>query len=128
MLLHGASSFIVPTGVTTRSHSNVALDATTPKTWSIKQDSSKFLASNILATSIAFTAASAAGFAPTAAIAYDQSDYASDTVQETVKALKDSTGNVDATFKTYESIASIVTEGKGVGGMINYRKLLLSPK
>ncbi len=52
--------------------------------------------------------------------AYVPTDYASETVQETVQALKDSSGNIEETFKVYESIAGIITEGKGVGGMVNY--------
>ena len=54
--------------------------------------------------------------------AYYASDYASETVQTTVKNLKAAAGNVDETFKVYENVAGIITEGKGVGGMVNYRK------
>jgi hypothetical protein len=54
--------------------------------------------------------------------AYDTSDYASETVQEVLQSLKTSSGNEDATFKTFENIAGIITEGKGVGGMVNYSK------
>lgn len=54
--------------------------------------------------------------------AYEDSDYASDTVKQTVKALQDAGTNSDEVFKTYENIAAIITEGKGVGGSINYRK------
>mmetsp|Transcript_53917 Transcript_53917/g.156644 ORF Transcript_53917/g.156644 Transcript_53917/m.156644 type:complete len:255 (+) Transcript_53917:63-827(+) len=57
--------------------------------------------------------------------AYVPSDYASETVQETLQALKDASGNVDATFKVYENIAGIITEGKGVGGMVNYKGVQL---
>lgn len=59
---------------------------------------------------------------PLAAPAYDSSDYASETVTQTVKSLNDAQGNADATFSAYEGIAAIITEGKGVGGSINYRK------
>ncbi len=54
--------------------------------------------------------------------AYDTSDYASETVQEVLSSLKTSSGNEEASFKTFESIAGIITEGKGVGGMVNYSK------
>ena len=54
--------------------------------------------------------------------AYYASDYASETVQTTVKDLQAAAGNVDETFKVYENVAGIITEGKGVGGMVNYRK------
>jgi hypothetical protein len=59
---------------------------------------------------------------PLPAQAYDPSDYASETVTEVVKSLKDASGDSDATFSVYEEIAAIITEGKGVGGSINYRK------
>jgi hypothetical protein len=59
---------------------------------------------------------------PLPAQAFDPSDYASETVTEAVKSLKDSAGNSETTFKVYEEIAAIITEGKGVGGSINYRK------
>jgi hypothetical protein len=56
----------------------------------------------------------------TPAQAYVPSDYASDTVQTVISDLKQSSGNVDATFRAYETVAGIITEGKGVGGMVNY--------
>lgn len=59
---------------------------------------------------------------PNIAHAYDSSDYASETVTQAVNSLKDARGNADATFKAYENVAAIITEGKGVGGSINYRK------
>ena len=54
--------------------------------------------------------------------AYIPSDYASETVQSALKDLKSASGKADETFKIYESIAAIITEGKGVGGQVNYRK------
>ena len=80
--------------------------------------------SNVLGTALAAAVmASALTFQPIeAAHAYQASDYASETVQEAVKILKDASGNKEETFKAYESIAAIITEGKGVGGQINYRK------
>jgi hypothetical protein len=59
---------------------------------------------------------------PLPAQAYDPSDYASETVTEVVKSLKDASGDSETTFSVYEEIAAIITEGKGVGGSINYRK------
>lgn len=41
---------------------------------------------------------------------------------EAVKSLKDAAGDSKTTFKVYDGIAAIITEGKGVGGSINYRK------
>lgn len=56
-----------------------------------------------------------------AAIAYD--DYSdmndADTVEKVVKSLKDASGDAAASFKAFESINEIITEGKGVGGMIS---------
>ena len=57
--------------------------------------------------------------------AYDPSDYASQTVQEALKSLKDASGDSQLTFKAYENIADIITEGKGVGGSINYKGVQL---
>ena len=61
----------------------------------------------------------------TSAFAYDASDYASETVQSTIKALKDTAGNAEETYKVYEEMNSIITEGKGVGGAINYKGVQL---
>eukprot|EP00537_Pseudo-nitzschia_pungens_P011300 CAMPEP_0172382588 /NCGR_PEP_ID=MMETSP1061-20121228/544_1 /TAXON_ID=37318 /ORGANISM="Pseudo-nitzschia pungens, Strain cf. pungens" /LENGTH=309 /DNA_ID=CAMNT_0013110525 /DNA_START=180 /DNA_END=1109 /DNA_ORIENTATION=- len=57
--------------------------------------------------------------------AYIPSDYASETVQNAIQDLKAASGNVDETFKVYENIAGIITEGKGVGGQINYQGIQL---
>ena len=62
---------------------------------------------------------------PLPAQAYDPSDYASETVKEVVKSLEDASGNSEATFSIYEEIAAIITEGKGVGGSINYRTFVV---
>eukprot|EP00525_Craspedostauros_australis_P009534 CAMPEP_0198133942 /NCGR_PEP_ID=MMETSP1442-20131203/59825_1 /TAXON_ID= /ORGANISM="Craspedostauros australis, Strain CCMP3328" /LENGTH=276 /DNA_ID=CAMNT_0043795077 /DNA_START=560 /DNA_END=1390 /DNA_ORIENTATION=+ len=69
------------------------------------------------------TASSLATVAP--AYAYEDSDYASETVQETIQKLKAAAGNSQATFDAYEDIANIITEGRGVGGMINYQGIAL---
>eukprot|EP00977_Amphora_coffeiformis_P015864 scaffold4761_cov205-Amphora_coffeaeformis.AAC.4 len=61
----------------------------------------------------------------TTALAYDPSDYASETVQSTIKALEDSAGNSVETYKVFEEMNSIITEGKGVGGAINYKGIQL---
>ena len=52
--------------------------------------------------------------------AYEESDYASETVTNVVSALKSNAGDVDGTFSTLEEIAKIITEGKGVGGSLSY--------
>ena len=62
----------------------------------------------------------------TPANAYSPSDYASDTVQDVLTNLKAASGNVDQTFKVYEDINAIITEGKGVGGDVNYKGVQLN--
>lgn len=57
---------------------------------------------------------------PQAAYAYEQSDYASETVTNVVSQLKSTAGDVDGTFNTLEEVAKIITEGKGVGGTLTY--------
>ena len=64
-------------------------------------------------------------FPHTTALAYDPSDYASETVQSTIKALEDSAGNSVETYKVFEEMNSIITEGKGIGGAINYKGIQL---
>lgn len=77
------------------------------------------IASSVVAASL-FLASST--FSPLPVQAYSDSDYASETVQEVIGTLKSNAGNVDGTFKAYETVAEIITEGKGVGGMVNYSK------
>lgn len=91
----------------------------TPTTRLNARKVSNVVNSGILASSVMI---GAAFWNPLPAQAYVPSDYASDTVQETLQALKNAQGDVDATFKVYENIAGIITEGKGVGGMVNYSK------
>lgn len=59
---------------------------------------------------------------PTVARADAPSDYASETVEMAIKTLKEASGSIDATFQAYEKVAGIITEGEGVGGMVNYRE------
>jgi hypothetical protein len=74
------------------------------------------VASTLLATSLALAVASN----PLPVQAYESSDYASDTVQEAVQKLKQASGNAEESFEAYEDIAAIISEGRGVGGMVNY--------
>ncbi len=76
-----------------------------------------FLASAVLGLVLATTTA-----LPLEAPAYEASDYASETVTQAVKSLTDAQGNADNTFSAFEELEAIITEGKGVGGSINYRK------
>ena len=73
-----------------------------------------------LALALAIASASSLVVNPTVSNAYEQTDYASETVTSSVQSLKDSMGDSKSTFSTFESIAQIITEGKGVGGSINY--------
>jgi len=85
---------------------------------SIHHNIPKMITSTLLATTVFLS--SSVGVMP--AHAYETTDYASDTVQESLQSLKKSSGNIDETFQTFETIAGIITEGKGVGGMVNYSK------
>jgi len=83
--------------------------------------------STTLAVSLAIAMATASTVLPVLpASAYIDSDYASETVQVAIKGLKSASGNAGDTFKVYESIAAIITEGRGVGGQINYKGVELN--
>jgi len=74
------------------------------------------------------TAAALAGVLATSPMpsqAYDANDYASETVQAAVQSLKDASGNIEQTFKEFKNVADIITEGKGVGGTINFKGVQL---
>jgi len=81
-------------------------------------EASKAAASVALCT-LLWTASAAAPV-----VAYDPSDYASDTVQAAVQSLKDAK-SAESIVKAYENIAEIITEGKGVGGAINFKGVQL---
>jgi len=104
--------------VTPGSHSDTSRLQTTLKAH--RRPNENLIASTVLASSLAIAASN-----PLAAQSYVPSDYASETVQEAVQALKAASGNIDGTFKAYETIAEIITEGKGVGGMVNYKGVQL---
>lgn len=57
--------------------------------------------------------------------AYEPTDFASETVTSTLQALKESAGNSEETYKVFEQMNDIITEGKGVGGAINYQGIQL---
>jgi hypothetical protein len=52
-------------------------------------------------------------------------DTNSPAVEAAISALQQSRGNAADTFKAFESINEIITEGKGVGGSINYKGIQL---
>lgn len=64
-------------------------------------------------------------FNPQPASAYNDFTDDVDVVTNVVTSLKDSTGDAAATFKAFESISQIITEGTGVGGSINYKGVAL---
>lgn len=110
LILIPSNAFVTP-----GSHSDTSRLQTTLKAH--RRPHENLIASTVLASSLAIAASN-----PLAAQSYVPSDYASETVQEAVQALKAASGNIDGTFKAYETIAEIITEGKGVGGMVNYSK------
>lgn len=62
---------------------------------------------------------------PSTTYAYESNDYASETVQRAIQTLRDNYGNSEGIVRSYEDIAAIITEGKGVGGSINYQGIQL---
>lgn len=84
---------------------------------------SKTIVSTLTALSIFATLSTTPLLLPntnSAANAYEESDYASETVTTVVQRLKSSTGSIDDTFQALEDVAKIITEGKGVGGQLTY--------
>ena len=77
-------------------------------------------------TFAAMIALSTASVTPGVAQAYEDYTEMNDieTVETVIKSLQESSGNAAASFKTFESISDIITEGKGVGGMISSCKYL----
>ncbi len=85
----------------------------------LKETMKKSVASLSLA-SLIFMSSSTVLHVPTAqAYAYNEFDSDIDTVDITVQALKDAAGDAAASFKVFESINEIITEGKGVGGSLS---------
>ncbi|KAL7529133.1 hypothetical protein ACHAXR_002810 [Thalassiosira sp. AJA248-18] len=57
---------------------------------------------------------------PQPAFAFEESDYASETVTNVVAQLKSTAGDIGGTFNAFEEVSKIITEGKGVGGTLTY--------
>jgi hypothetical protein len=110
-------AFVSPSASTR--HEVPATTSTTTTTTSTKLNAHRQLenavASSLLAASLVVAASS-----PLPAQAYSDSDYASETVQEVIATLKQNRGSIDGTFQAYETVGEIISEGKGVGGMVNY--------
>lgn len=88
-----------------------------------KSNENKDIVRPILSTVTAASLALALAFNPISsqpAFAYEESDYASETVTNVVAQLKSTAGDVDGTFNTLEEVSKIITEGKGVGGTLTY--------
>ena len=90
---------------------------------SLQLRAQKGLQHGITAAIVASTLAFAPLIATPPAGAYESSDYASETVTAVVDSLKNAGSSSSETFKAFEDIAAIITEGKGVGGSINYSEL-----
>ena len=100
---------------------NYKEESSQPTTTATKDGNHNVLASMALVTALSLSPLNAAS----PAHAYAESDYASDTVQNVVKSLKDAAGNEEQTFEIYENIAEIIAEGKGVGGSVDYKGVTL---
>lgn len=110
----GSRSF--PTALMVKSNDEISQPTT-----ATKDGNNNVLVSMALVTALSLSPLNAAS----PAHAYAESDYASDTVQNVVKSLKDAAGNEEQTFQAYENIAEIIAEGKGVGGNVDYKGVTL---
>ncbi|KAL7545119.1 hypothetical protein ACHAWF_008478 [Thalassiosira exigua] len=90
----------------------------------INTDNGNMMLRPVLSTATAASLALALAAAPLSphqqAFAFEESDYASETVTNVVSRLKSSAGDVEGTFNSFEEVAKIITEGKGVGGTLTY--------
>lgn len=126
-ILRNDSNSISALQVFTKSNGIIDNPLSLEKKSTTTTQSTKNNAAKQTALAVSLAIALAAGTATTAlpANAYIPSDYASDTVQTAIQDLKSSSGKNEETFKVYESIAAIITEGKGIGGQINYKGIEL---
>lgn len=115
-ILQGGDAFQTPSG---RRHNRmVPLKASVDHSDIIRSSGQKFTAALLCGSMIL-------GSNSLSAVAYDSSDYASETVKDAIQQLQSSSGNAEETFKAFENINEIITEGKGVGGSINYKGVQL---
>ena len=83
----------------------------------------KGLSTLALTAAITLSSSSIVHFNANAEIGYDVSNNnAEDTVELVIQSLKDATGDATMSFKVFETINDIITEGKGVGGSLSYSK------
>ena len=88
----------------------------------------KQISSIAIATFISLSTATTMIAPSSIAHAYEPTDYASETVTQAVQSVKKAAGNAELTLQEFENIAEIITEGKGVGGSINYCELIMFTK
>ena len=113
--LIGASAFTPPLASSTSSRPNNVQALKAQQHENNNKGFQNAVSAAIVASTLTLTS-----LAAPPAVAYEASDYASETVTGVVSALKASGSNAADTFKVFEDIAAIITEGKGVGGSINY--------
>jgi hypothetical protein len=92
---------------------------------STRIEAGQVVTSMALCGSLLLTTVTAPLQLPSAAMAFDPSDYASATVQDAVQLVETAAKDSNALVRAYENIAEIITEGKGVGGEINFRGVQL---
>jgi len=80
------------------------------------------MASTLLVTSLMMNTLSFSGNAANAAVIID-SDV--DAVEKVMQDLKSAGNNPEKIFSVYENIAEIISEGKGIGGIVNYKGVQL---
>jgi hypothetical protein len=99
----------------------------------------RIAASIFLGSAILLSATFSIAAAPSVVWGYDETEYISDAVKVAIQAVTDATRTTsssttaagtgsatnDALVKAYENIAEIITEGKGVGGAINFQGIQL---
>jgi hypothetical protein len=121
-LLALSEAFVTPCSTSTSTSTTTRfLDRPHTALNAAPRQENNLVASTLLATTLALAVA----LNPLPVQAYESSDYASDTVQEAVQKLKQASGNTEESMNAYEDIAAIISEGRGVGGMVNYSEFRL---
>ena len=96
---------------------------------SIPKTTRSATASIVIASALLINTVVSIGATPSAVWGYGESQYLSDTVKGAIQAVRDASSTNDtpnnALVKAYENIAEIITEGKGVGGAINFQGVQL---
>jgi hypothetical protein len=123
LLSHCSNGFTVPSTprqmIQSHSQRMAQVPTSTAKPWK------NGVASATLASLIAISTLTYNPSISQASVDSVYSDDSTDTVNNVVRQLKESTGDIDASFKAFESINEIITEGKGVGGSLSYKGVQL---